>query len=231
MEELLRQLAATRRDVLRVLSRLPPEALLSSAHSTAFPSKAAARAGDRRPYRPPEASKDVVQILHDLFSSVFVALSLNGGGGRNGQQWAFGGARRPSRAPGAIGGAAARPAAVMGWKHGDQVYDLDGTHCDLLVQAVFISYEADEASELRGSISALRSGGSAAVACAEEAEVPLTVLLDEAPSDQAAVELWTTLSLTWPGRFDSADLQERTFRLRRVTAAARALRRTPREAA
>lgn len=202
----LKQLSATRRDLSKVLARLVPEALLCSGQLAAHV----------------EASRG---LLQDLSTSVLVLLAPGASNGTGGSTWAFGGNRRPHR-PAAGATPVARAAAAIGFRHGEQAYTLEGgVRTNILLRVATIRGPETEIAR-SGSITDLRSGTSAAtVSRAEELEVPLTALLDEAPSEEDTASLWAALGLAWPGWYGDNALQERGSALRRVTATARQLRR------
>lgn len=202
----LKQLSATRRDLSKVLARLVPEALLQSGQLAAHV----------------EASRG---LLQDLLTSVLVLLAPGASSGTGGSAWAFGGNRRPHR-PAAGATSVARAAAAIGFRHGEQAYTLEGgVRTNILLRVATLRGPGTEISR-SGSISDLRSGSSTpSVSRAEELELPLTALLDEAPSEEDTAELWAALGLAWPGWYGDNALQERRSALRRVTATARQLRR------
>eukprot|EP00930_Biecheleria_cincta_P014261 TRINITY_DN12355_c0_g1_i1.p1 TRINITY_DN12355_c0_g1~~TRINITY_DN12355_c0_g1_i1.p1 ORF type:complete len:1480 (+),score=289.63 TRINITY_DN12355_c0_g1_i1:71-4510(+) len=204
--EALKQLSATRRDLSKVLARLMPEALLESGQLAAHS----------------EASRG---LLQDLLTSVLVLLAPGASSGTGGSSWAFGGNRRPHR-PAAGASPVARPAAAIGFRHGEQAYTLEGgVRTNILLRVATLRGPGTEVART-GSISDLRSGTpTAGVSRAEELELPLTALLDEAPGEEDTAELWAALGQAWPGWYGDNALQERRSALRRVTATARQLRR------
>eukprot|EP00933_Yihiella_yeosuensis_P080423 TRINITY_DN93828_c0_g1_i1.p1 TRINITY_DN93828_c0_g1~~TRINITY_DN93828_c0_g1_i1.p1 ORF type:complete len:487 (-),score=75.94 TRINITY_DN93828_c0_g1_i1:32-1456(-) len=145
--------------------------------------------------------QDAQDLLHDLLSSILVMLAPSDGG-----SWAFGGSKRPARPSLVAYGSMDGPqnAAAIRFRYGEKAYNLaDGIRTSIL----------------------LRVATAAAGKQAEEFELPLTDLQDDAPSAEVAFELWHALGEAWPGRFGENALKERTQALRRVTSAVRNFRR------
>lgn len=190
IKDLLKQLRATRKDCIRILQRLPPEALLS-------------RIGE-----------DTTAVLRDLLSSVIVTV-LPGSGPltpRN-NGWSLG---RPRSSSG-------RVAVALGYRHGETVYVVENLRLNLLLRVATIRGEIQDARS--GSINELRQRANSGPSRAEEIEVPLTAVLEEAPGEEEAEALWLSLAAAYPGFYGNNALQERKSALRRVSAAARQMRR------
>jgi len=214
-KDTLKQLTATRRDCSRVMARLPPQALVG-------PGQRSGKHVDLQ---------DAQDLLHDLFASVLVMVpsGATGGASGSGSSWAFGGSRRPTR-PTTSGSCAPRAAAALGYRYGEQVYGMEaGIRSSILLRAATLQgHDSEDAPRRTGRISDLRRTDrqtSNAERGAEELEIPLAALLDEAPSAEDVATLWAALGTACPGWYGENALQERRSALQRITSVARQLRR------
>eukprot|EP00931_Biecheleriopsis_adriatica_P047107 TRINITY_DN27132_c0_g1_i1.p1 TRINITY_DN27132_c0_g1~~TRINITY_DN27132_c0_g1_i1.p1 ORF type:complete len:1505 (-),score=312.51 TRINITY_DN27132_c0_g1_i1:55-4569(-) len=210
--EALKQLAATRRDCSRVLARLDPEVRLGPGQ----------RAGKQ------SALQESEDLLHDLFASILILMAPSGSNssGSSRSPWSGSalGSRRTAKQNWTVRGP--RAAAALGFRYGDEVYTLEGgLQTSILLRVVTLGGQSEPHS---GSIGDLRSPsgvGGGNLWRAEEVELPLTAILDEAPNEEDTDALWTALAAARPGWYGENALQERGNALRRVTSAAQRLRR------